>query len=282
MSEISWIHLSTDMFNDEKIKHIRRMPDGNNIILVWIGLLCLTGKLNSCGYIFITEDIPFTAEDISGQFDIELNTAKLALMTFEKLGMINIEEDGKIYISNWGKYQNLDALEKIRVDTRKRVRRYREKHQKLLPLLDDVTLHETLRNVTVTTKEEEEEEEEEEDLYNNTNVSGVNNNKDSGIKRSSSHITFEEYYESLKSKYSTLDYDAEYEKFNLYWHEGKRKLKNAKLAWRNWLDHALKWQLEHKEQDNGKTRENTRRIEIRNRVPPEGKYTTIEEIRAEQ
>lgn len=36
-------------------------------------------------------------------------------------------EDGTIYIKNWGVYQNLDKLEKIREDNRKRQKRFRDK-----------------------------------------------------------------------------------------------------------------------------------------------------------
>ena len=36
-------------------------------------------------------------------------------------------EDGTIYIKNWDVYQNLDKLEKIKEDNRKRQQRFRDK-----------------------------------------------------------------------------------------------------------------------------------------------------------
>ncbi|KKL80083.1 hypothetical protein LCGC14_2008350 [marine sediment metagenome] len=65
-----------------------------------------------------------------------------------------------------------------------------------------------------------------------------------------SKSTFEEYVESLKaeSDYKSINFDEELKKFNLYWGEGKRKLKRPKLALRNWMNNALKYD---KEKENG-------------------------------
>lgn len=40
-----WIKLSTGMFDDEKIKLIKNMPEGRSILLIWVELLCFAGKL---------------------------------------------------------------------------------------------------------------------------------------------------------------------------------------------------------------------------------------------
>ena len=51
--------------------------------------------------------------------------------------------------------------------------------------------------------------------------------------------SFEDFRSRIKDKFLKLDIDAEYEKFKLYWSEGKRKLKRPKLAFVNWLNKAM-------------------------------------------
>lgn len=43
------------------------------------------------------------------------------------------------------------------------------------------------------------------------------------------------------SRYLKIDFENEFKKFTEYWFEGKRKLKNHKLASHNWLDRALEY-----------------------------------------
>lgn len=141
MREVKWIKITTSMFEDEKIDFIDSLPEADAILVIWVRLLTLAGKCNANGYIFLTENIPYTDEMLAHKFRRPLNIVRLALDTFRKLGMIEINEKG-IYLCNWEKHQNVEGLEKIREQTRKRVQRYREK-QKLLEC--NVT-----SNVTVT------------------------------------------------------------------------------------------------------------------------------------
>ena len=46
----------------------------------------------------------------------------------------------------------------------------------------------------------------------------------------------ESFINEINSDYSGVPLTDEAKKFTLYWTEGKRKLKNFRLAWRNWLD----------------------------------------------
>ena len=42
MAEINWIKLRVDMFDDDKIKIIQSMPEGDAILVVWIRILALS------------------------------------------------------------------------------------------------------------------------------------------------------------------------------------------------------------------------------------------------
>lgn len=125
MAEIKWIKITVNMFDDEKIKYIRTLPSGNDMVLFWVMLLTKAGKCNSNGYIFLTENIPYTPEILANEFDFELNTVKLALEVFQKLNMIEIEKT--ILIQNWGKHQNIEGMDKIREQNRIRAKEYRKR-----------------------------------------------------------------------------------------------------------------------------------------------------------
>lgn len=142
--EVSWIKLTTDMFDNRKIKHLRKLPDGNSIVLIWVMLLTMAGRCNSGGMVFLTETIPYTTKMLADELDFEESTVTLALKSLESLGMISSDP---LEITNWEEYQNVDGMERIREQTRQRVASFRAKN-KQLPAADgecNVT-----RNVTVT------------------------------------------------------------------------------------------------------------------------------------
>lgn len=128
MADVKWIKVTTDIFDNRKIKQIESMPDGDVIIVIWFKLLCLAGMTNDDGLIYLTDEIPFNSETLSTEFNKPLNTVKLALSTFEKFGMIEIIDDF-IKLSNWEKYQNVDGLEKIREQNRLRKQRQRDREK---------------------------------------------------------------------------------------------------------------------------------------------------------
>lgn len=76
MSELSWVKLSLDLFDNRKIKYIRKLPEGNNIMIIWIYLLTLAGKCNSGGMIFLTEDIPLDENMLADLTDFDVNIWK--------------------------------------------------------------------------------------------------------------------------------------------------------------------------------------------------------------
>lgn len=93
MAEVKWIKLSVALPDNKKIKQIRKLPDGDTIALMWVFLLCLAGDVNDDGAVYFTPEIPYTDEMLAGQFDMDINTVRLALKTFQHFGMIEIIDD---------------------------------------------------------------------------------------------------------------------------------------------------------------------------------------------
>ena len=131
VAEIKWIKITTNMFDDEKIKLIDAMPERDTIHYIWIRLLVQSGKTNANGYIFLNENVPYTEEMLSTIFNRPLNSVRLALQTLSNFGMIHVQEDRLIKISNWEKHQNIEGMEKIREQNRLRKQKQRA-NEKLL------------------------------------------------------------------------------------------------------------------------------------------------------
>ena len=159
MADVKWIKLMTDMFDNRKIRQIECLPEGDAIIVIWVKLLCLAGIINDSGMVYLTKEIPYTEQMLAAQFGRPLTTVQLSLGVLQQFGMIEVIDD-ILKISNWSEYQNVEGMDKIREQTRKRVAKHRE--NKKLPACNDEG------NVTVTqcnaTEEERRKKKEDKDI----------------------------------------------------------------------------------------------------------------------
>lgn len=121
MANVKWIKIVTDVFDNRKIRQIELMPDSDAILVIWFKILCLAGTINESGMLLLTRDIPYNDEMLANQFNRPINTIRLALDTFRKFGMIETTNN-ILCVSNWEKYQNIETLDKIREQTRLRLR----------------------------------------------------------------------------------------------------------------------------------------------------------------
>jgi len=131
MADIKWIKMTTDMFDNRKIKHLRRLPEGNNVVLIWVMLLTMAGRCNAGGYIFLTEKIPYTPETLADELGFGETTVHLALRALEELDMI-VFDDGFLAIAGWKEHQNIESFERVREQNRLRKQRQREREKVLI------------------------------------------------------------------------------------------------------------------------------------------------------
>lgn len=149
MSEIKWIKITTDIFDDEKMCLIDALPDRDAIIVIWIKLITLAGKLNRKGVLAISKNIVYTDEMLAQTFHRPLNTVRMALEVFENFGMVE-KIDGVIMLPNWEKHQNIDGMEKIKEQNRNRAARHRKKQKLLAQNNESNVISNVTDNVTVT------------------------------------------------------------------------------------------------------------------------------------
>ncbi len=134
LNEVKWIKITTDLFEDDKIILLGSMPRGSSYIVIWIQLLCIAGKANRGGYLVYSNGTPYTTSSIAAMMRRKKSLVAEALVLFEKYGMITLEQtDGGfcIKLTNWTKYQNAEALERIREQNRIRKANQRERERLL-------------------------------------------------------------------------------------------------------------------------------------------------------
>ena len=175
------IKLRIDMFEDEKIKLIQSMPEGDTILVVWIRLIALAEKCNAGGLIRLAEDCPYTDEMLAVIFNKPLQTVRLALTTFERFRMIE-NTLGGICIANFDSNQsvedmdqNVDGVDNIREQNR--IRKQRERGRKKgairegLPLIAQGSEPEADENSDVTGMSQEK------SVTSHGNVTGMSQEK---------------------------------------------------------------------------------------------------------
>ena len=144
--------MATNIFDNRKIKQIECLPDGDRIITIWLKVLCLAGNINDSGMVYFTQDVPYTEQMLSVEFNRPIAIIQLALGVFQKFGMIDIVDD-IIHVSNWEKYQSTAGLERIREQGRIRNVEYRERKR----LSTSSNSGDNTHDVTVTSRDGTEE-----------------------------------------------------------------------------------------------------------------------------
>jgi len=161
---MDWVKVMCNILDHRKIKMIRKGPEGNTLVLLWLLMLAEAGKCNRGGYLMVSDSLPYTAETLSMVTDIPLPTVQLGLSTFAALDMID-RQDGAIFIKNWGKYQSEDKLEARREKERKRQQRHRQNERdkiRALPAPDQLSRDNNVtvsRDVTLENREDKNREE---------------------------------------------------------------------------------------------------------------------------
>ena len=123
---ITFIKLDVNILNDTKIKIIRKMPDGDKLITLWIGILCIGMKSSTPGLLEIGEGIAFDIDGLSAELDLPPTIVRYGLNQFEQLKMVE-NMDGVYFITNFEKHQNLEKINKLKELAKKRQAKHRAK-----------------------------------------------------------------------------------------------------------------------------------------------------------
>lgn len=211
--DVTWIKLATGLFGDTKIKYLRQQKNGDSIALFWVGLLTLAGECNDKGMIYVTPKVPYTYQGLADSLGFPLPVVKKAIPLFVSLDMLE-ESEGFLCIVNWNEHQNVDGLEKVREQNRKRQKdwydRKKANGESSNPnVRSDVRPNE---NITLGQKEEkvpqkEENKEGEEEIDNSSNSS-------SGSERACAR--YDPHYNPFNKMFEPVFTNFFLEKFDRY------------------------------------------------------------------
>ena len=144
MADVQWIKLYTSFFDNHKIRLLRKAQDGDSVVLFYLFLLTIAGRCNANGEIYFTENKPYNPYILSHEFNCTEEFVNHALNSLSILEMVELSETS-FRILDWEKHQNIEGLERIRENGRKRSQRFRTKQK----MLAETTTPEG-SNVTVT------------------------------------------------------------------------------------------------------------------------------------
>ena len=191
----SWFKVSADVFDSDKIKILRADTKiGDSLALMWFFLLALARKKNDGGYVYATEGVAYTPKTLAAVGGFKPKIAEAALEVFQQYNMIDIEDNGYIYIVGWSEYQNAEELSKLKERERckeaMRAKRQREKQSKtcnndvtnvdVTECYEDVTCNKGVTNQNVTRNND----------VTNTDVTDKNKNKSKKENKSKSNNNF--------------------------------------------------------------------------------------------
>ena len=203
----SWFKVSADVFDSEKIKILRADTKiGDSLALMWFFLLALARKKNDGGYVYATEGVAYTPKTLAAVGGFKPKIAETALEVFRQYNMIDIEDNGYIYIVGWSEYQNAEELSKLKERERckeaMRAKRQREKQSKTCNndvtnvdvtecyedvtcnksvTSQDVTRNNDVTNTDVTDKNKSKNKKENKSKSNNNNFSSGCYDKDAAV-----------------------------------------------------------------------------------------------------
>lgn len=188
----SWFKVSADVFDSDKIKILRADTKiGDSLALMWFFLLALARKKNDGGYVYATEGVAYTPKTLAAVGGFKPKVTETALEVFQQYNMIDIEENGYIYIVGWSEYQNAEELSKLKERERckeaMRAKRQREKQSKtcnndvtnvdVTECYEDVTCNKGVTNQNVTRNND----------VTNTDVTDKNKSKNKKENKSKSN-----------------------------------------------------------------------------------------------
>ena len=120
-----WLKLKRDFFKRHDIRIIEAMPNGKDYILFYLKLLC--ESVDHEGRLRFNENIPYNAQMLATITDTNKDTVDAAVKLFTELGMMEMLDDGTLYMTECERMIGSAANN----DNANRVRRFRERQKQL-------------------------------------------------------------------------------------------------------------------------------------------------------
>mgnify|MGYP000278816061 CR=1 FL=1 len=125
-----WLKLHHDFFNRDEIRIIESQPNGKDYIIFYLKLMLKA--INDNGKLMFKDTIPYTPEMLASITNTSIDTVRVAIDAFAKLGLITLLDDGALFMQE---VQKLVGSETPDAE-RKRIARAKQNSQPKLPRVD--------------------------------------------------------------------------------------------------------------------------------------------------
>ena len=125
-----WLKLQDDFFKRHDIRIVENMPNGKDYVIFYLKLLCESTSHD--GLLRFSEEIPYNEEMLATITNTNIDIVRSAINVFEQLKMIELYDDGTLFMNQ------VEKMVGSETQGAERVRKYRE-NQRLLQCNANVT-----------------------------------------------------------------------------------------------------------------------------------------------
>jgi predicted phage replisome organizer len=160
-----WLKLDKNFLKSSHIKVIKNMPNGKDYIIFYLSLML--ESIETVGHLRFSDLVPYNEDMLASITDTNVDIVRSAVKIFENLGLMELLDDGTIYMTQVAQMTGKEN------ESAERVRQYRlRKAQEYLLQCN--------ANVTNSNdNKEKEEDKEEQDINNNNNKKIIKNKLES-------------------------------------------------------------------------------------------------------
>ncbi len=116
-----WLKLHHDFFNRDEIRIIESQQNGKDYIIFYLKLMLKS--INNDGKLMFKDTIPYTPEMLASITNTSIDTVRVAIDAFSKLGLITLLDDGALFMQEVNKLVGSETADA----ERKRVERANKK-----------------------------------------------------------------------------------------------------------------------------------------------------------
>lgn len=143
-----WLKLDKDFLKSSQIKVIKNMPNGKDYVIFYLALML--ESVETIGHLRFSNLVPYNEEMLASVTDTNVDIVRTAVKIFESLGLMEILDDGTIYMTQVAEMTGKES------ESAERVRRYRLKQKQQLALQGNGNVTNSNGNVTNSNDNKEE------------------------------------------------------------------------------------------------------------------------------
>ena len=223
-----WLKLHEEFFNQQALKYIRRLPEGEKITIIYLKLLLMSLKTD--GYIYLEGLYPTIEEEIALALDEELMSVQFSLAALEKAGLLERgdSDDWEVYMTKipemTGIWSETASTQRSRISRARKAGLLEDKNSQGVALQHGCS---KMQQKCITEKEIEKETETDTEKERESDGSGPHFY---GVNRNV--ILSDAEYESLKKLYP--DYLGKIDYFSAYMANTGKQYENHYLTILQW------------------------------------------------